>query len=178
MPAPSIRWDGATTFQFASGRTRIQAVAAGAFGHQMLYSCIFGLYRVLCTSSELFKLSAKWMMITQDTVIFTKFLLPNSLCRIKWFRWDRRDWMPKWTGNGFRAEYLEADCYSEHSPAWSEGQGWAGAFFSGTFQEAAFITEALSPYCLNYVWYDYPGWLIHFPGDVDRGRGLRKEDYL
>lgn len=78
----------------------------------------------------------------------TKFLLPNPLCRIKWFRWDRRDWMPKWTGNGFRAEYLEANCYSEHSPAWSEGQGWAGPF-SGTFQEAALITEALSPYCLN-----------------------------
>lgn len=54
MPAPSIRWDGATTFQFALGRTRIQGVEAGASGHQMLYSCIFGLCRVLCTNSELF----------------------------------------------------------------------------------------------------------------------------
>lgn len=132
-------------------------------------SCVPALSSSSCLQNE-------WWLL--KTVIFTKFLLPNSLCRIKWFRWDRRDWMPKWTGNGFRAEYLEADCYSEHSPAWSEGQGWAGAFFSGTFQEAAFITEALSPYCLNYVWYDYPGWLIRFPGDVDRGRGLRKEDYL
>ena len=155
MPTPGVKWEETKSweiaFQFISGRTQTQTVAAGAFGNRMLYSCVFGLCRVLCTSSveplstclqnEWWLLKTRWYL--------PSFCLPTHYAETKWLRWDGGDWMSRQAGKGFGAEYLETDCYSEHSPALSGGQQWTGVFFSGTFQEAAFITDALSPYCLN-----------------------------
>lgn len=143
-----VKWEIA--FHFASGRTQAQAMVAGAFGNQMLYPCIFGLCGVLWTS----------------------FVEPFSPClQSGWCLLKAQWYLPSFCLKTNGSDEMEGKGCQERQEKTSEQNIWKliviqitaqpcqeardeqGTFFSGTFQEAAFITNApLTPYCLTSAW--------------------------
>lgn len=142
-------------FQFAAGRTHSQAAAAGTFSNQMLYSCIFGV--LWLESCWLASLSPQALVCKADNdyprpsdiylAFASQLTRQNRMTQIELKRPEAKPSRKRLQSRIFRDRLLFR---LQPQPPLTKGWGWTAVlFFPGTFQEAAFITDALFPYCLN-----------------------------